>query len=140
MFEHVENPLRALVSIGRVLRPGAVAVLALPEKRYTFDKRRTVTPFEHLMRDYREGPESSRMAHYVDWVTNVERVEPAKIAERARTIQAMGMRIHFHVWDRAAMAAMFSNATAFPEIPLSVCHCRPCRGETIWVLRATGHL
>jgi predicted SAM-dependent methyltransferase len=64
VLEHVEDPLRALRSVARVLRPSGVAYLALPDKRFTFDKDRVITSLDHLIRDHEEGPDTSLAEHY----------------------------------------------------------------------------
>ena len=71
-LEHCENPIKAVTNFLRVLREGGILFLAIPDKRYTFDRKREVTSFHHLFRDYEEGPQSSRNEHFKDWVTNVE--------------------------------------------------------------------
>ncbi len=48
VLEHLEDPLRALASIARVLRAGGIAFIALPDKRFTFDRDREITPLSHL--------------------------------------------------------------------------------------------
>jgi ubiquinone/menaquinone biosynthesis C-methylase UbiE len=56
VLEHVENPLRALNAVSRVLRRGGVAFITLPDKRFTFDKRRTITPLGHIVKDFNDRP------------------------------------------------------------------------------------
>jgi hypothetical protein len=51
----LRRPTVALGNMIRVLRPGGVLYLAVPDKRYTFDADRPVTPTDHLLRDHREG-------------------------------------------------------------------------------------
>jgi SAM-dependent methyltransferase len=135
VLEHVENPLRALASVARVLRPGGIAFIALPDKRVTFDKARAVTPFAHVLRDYREGPENSRSAHYEDWARLVEGIAPEQLGGRVQRMLDTRENIHFHVWDKAAMAELFACATTLPEIPLAVRLCRATGCDVVWILR-----
>ena len=103
-LEHCEDPLRTLQQHFRVLKDGAVLFLSLPDKRYTFDSLRTVTPFEHLERDYREGPAWSRDRHFLEWAEFVERLtDPAAIRARADELQRQKYSIHYHVWTMEDM-------------------------------------
>jgi SAM-dependent methyltransferase len=56
VLEQVEDPLAALANVLRILRLGAVAMLTLPDPRYSFDSARERTTAEHLLRDHLEGP------------------------------------------------------------------------------------
>lgn len=133
VLEHVENPFRALAAMNRVLRSNGVAFIALPDKRFTFDKERPITPVWHVVRDFREGPEWSRHEHYVDYVVHVDRARdvPAQVDDYERRAQ----NIHFHVWDFAAMRAMFDYASALPEIGLIIVHSQQNRSEAVFILR-----
>jgi SAM-dependent methyltransferase len=114
-LEHCENPLGALESMIRVLRPGGVLYLAVPDKRYTFDVDRPVTPTEHVLRDYREGPESSRRGHYEEWARLVDKAEQPEA--HASTLLDRGYSIHFHAWTQAELIDLVR--TAAEELGLS---------------------
>jgi SAM-dependent methyltransferase len=132
VLEHVENPLRALQSISRVLQPGGVAFIALPNKQYTFDKRRAVTPLAHIIRDFEDGPEWSAGIHYLDWAENVEGLRGKEAADRASVLLSTHDNIHFHVWDFVAMKEMFSYVQGITE--LTVQDSRENRSECIWIV------
>ena len=55
-LEHCQDPIGTLKAIFRVIKPGGMLYLALPDKRYTFDRERPVTPLDHLWTDHRTGP------------------------------------------------------------------------------------
>jgi len=102
VLEHLEDPLRALASIARVLRGGGVAFIALPDKRFTFDRDRQITPLNHLIRDYEEGPDWSLAGHYDEWCRCVDGLQGDAHAQKVALMLAERSNIHFHVWDRAA--------------------------------------
>ena len=99
MLEHVEDPIAALDHFLRVLRPGGILFLTLPDARYTFDGRRTRTTLEHLLRDHQEGPQVSRREHYEDIARIIDCVPEEQVAARADEIAADRARHHYHVWE-----------------------------------------
>jgi SAM-dependent methyltransferase len=63
VLEHTANPLRALGEWTRVLKSDGLFVLVVPHKDGTFDHRRPVTPFEHLIRDLEAQTTEGDMTH-----------------------------------------------------------------------------
>jgi SAM-dependent methyltransferase len=55
VLEHLADPLGFLVDIHRVLRPGGVAIVLLPDRRRTFDSFRPPTLLSHLVEDHACG-------------------------------------------------------------------------------------
>lgn len=103
-LEHCQDPVGTLGHFFRVLRPGGVLYLALPDKRYTFDRDRPVTPLAHLLADHAEGPEGGRRAHYEEFA---RLAHGCRTDEEARVVAEDMMRrdfsIHFHVWTQKEM-------------------------------------
>src|SRR6266478_1279476 len=64
VIEHLRDPVGAIVSAIRVLKPGGVHVLAVPEMQATFDRNRPETTLEHVMADFRDGGEGTCRAAY----------------------------------------------------------------------------
>ena len=99
VLEHIEDPIAALENLARVLRPGGVLFITLPDARHSFDARRERTTVEHLLRDHDEGPAVSRQGHYEEWAHVIEGATGARVAERAAEFAAEDARHHFHVWE-----------------------------------------
>ena len=135
VMEHVEDPLRALKSVSRVLRPGGIAFLALPDKRFTFDSIREITTLDHVIRDHEEGPDGSVQDHYEEWVRCIDLFEGAEKAGKIAAMTRIRANIHFHVWDYAAMMELFAYIAKTPGFGLDVESSRLNGGEVIWVLR-----
>jgi SAM-dependent methyltransferase len=131
VLEHVENPIKALHSVARVLRQGGIAFIALPNKQYTFDKSRPVTDLSHIVRDFEEGPEWSRRNHLREWVEKVERLPHEQVDRRVAELDKRLYATHIHVWDPAAMGQMFGYM-ARNLMPIYV---HQGRGEVLWILR-----
>ena len=99
-LEHCEDPLGALLNFLRVLRDGGVLFLTVPDKRYTFDRDRPVTPLPHLIADHECGPDGSRHAHLAEWARLVLKEPDGSVADRVAELEATGFSIHYHVWTQ----------------------------------------
>jgi SAM-dependent methyltransferase len=106
MIEHCQSPIESIENWLRVLKPGGVLFMAVPDKRYTFDVHRAITPLGHVVRDYREGPHWSRSMHFREVVSgdansdDTSRSED-EIAAAAQRLSDDDYSIHFHVWTQA---------------------------------------
>jgi predicted SAM-dependent methyltransferase len=115
-LEHCEDPIRTIGTHLGKLRPGGVLFYAVPDKRYTFDSRRPLTPLEHMVADHEQGPERSRTEHYEEWTRLVVDGEaPAGTegaafeewaARRSRELEEDAYSIHMHVWTQAEFLKM----------------------------------
>lgn len=118
LLEHTEDPIGTIGIHLSKLRPGGILFYAVPDKRYTFDHRRELTPLEHMIRDHEEGPAGSRREHFDEWTllvggTEADRASEeaytafaARAAEEARRLEAEDFSIHMHVWDQASFLAL----------------------------------
>jgi SAM-dependent methyltransferase len=103
-IEHCQNPLKAMSNMLRVLREGGLLYLAVPDKRFTFDVDRPVTPLEHVLRDFEEGGDWSRRQHFEEWARLVNKMEDvAEVEKRADELMGIDYSIHFHVWTQLEM-------------------------------------
>lgn len=135
-FEHTENPLGTLRRFTEVLRHGGVIFMAIPDKRWTFDKPRSITPLAHVIRDYREGPDTSRWDHYDEWLRIIDGYEGEQLEERRAAFIRDRVNIHFHVWTTREMNEMFLAARDELGIPVEIklCYADPPNLEVVWVL------
>lgn len=99
VLEHLEDPVGALRSMVRVLRPGGALFLVLPDARFSFDAARERTTVEHVLADHEHGPERSRRQHHEEWARFIEGVGEEGVAARADEFAAQDARHHFHVWE-----------------------------------------
>jgi len=98
--------------------------LTIPDKRYSADCHRPVTTFEHLLKDYQQGADYSRIQHYEEWLRLVVKIKDE--AEIKKTIAGMldskediyynvWTNIHYHVWTRKAFQKLLVGLTSlFP--------------------------
>lgn len=113
-YEHCANPIQTLENLLRVVKPGGGLLFGIPDKRFTFDIKRKVTPFTHILEDYKKGPQKSKLKHFEEWVTLVDGIVGKKLinSEIKRLID-MDYSIHYHVWDYEAILDHFVRAKKY---------------------------
>ncbi|RBP45300.1 methyltransferase family protein [Roseimicrobium gellanilyticum] len=114
MLEHCVNPLKTLEHFLRVLRTGGRLFIALPDKRFTFDVKRPITPFEHVLRDYRINREVEEREMYEEYRDFVDASFDVDKALRTRA------DIHHHVWTQAEVLEFFTEARRRLGWPLEI--------------------
>ncbi|MEG5171765.1 methyltransferase domain-containing protein [Microcoleus sp. B3-D7] len=137
MIEHCQNPIGALENFLRVIKPGGLVYMGVPDKRYTFDIDRPLTSLDHLIRDYKEGPEWSKLGHYEEYVRLVDKTPEEQVAARMQILLDIDYSIHFHVWTSETFPEMLAygqrNLSSSFEIELF----QENSGEMIMILRKT---
>jgi predicted SAM-dependent methyltransferase len=108
MLEHTHNPIGTVENFLRVVKPGGMLYMAIPDKRYTFDRDREVTSFAHIRDDYlRKEPWTDRL-HYEDWARHVQDFPDQEAIDRyVEKAVAEQENIHFHVWTLTDIVEMF---------------------------------
>jgi hypothetical protein len=118
----------------RVLRPGGILFLTLPDKRATFDRDRPVTSLAHLRSDHERGPHGSQLDHYDEWVRIVEKVTGEEaIQKRIENLLSQDYSIHFHVWTFREMLELFMSLAG--EIGFEIMSANNRGKEAAFVLR-----
>lgn len=101
VIEHVANPIRLIEEIFRIVKPSGHVVIACPDMLYTFDKTRELTPFNHLLDEYRSGVSDVADDHYLDFLKGVHPeimvLPPEQLAIHLKAVR--DRREHAHVWD-----------------------------------------
>ncbi len=139
MIEHCEDPIGTMRHMLRVLKVGGIFFMTLPDKRFTFDKNREVHSFDHVKRDFLEGPQISRKQHYIEWLRDVEGIKDEnEIESRANKLAAERANIHFHAWDEAAMMEMLARMQSELGFKVDVEIMSRTGLEVIFVMRKTG--
>jgi predicted SAM-dependent methyltransferase len=122
-FEHCEDPVGTLRNLLRVVRPGGVVYLSVPDMRHTFDRERTPTSVEHVLRDHEQGPAVSRHEHYVEVVRDAMKVAgEAAIATAVADLETTDFRIHFHCWSQTGFLQLLTTLqtrSGYPRFELA---------------------
>ncbi len=66
VLEHLTNPIKAILEWLRILKPGGIIWLKIPDKRKTFDSTRERTKLEHLIADFENDVAVDDPTHIVD--------------------------------------------------------------------------
>lgn len=102
VLEHLPDPIGALRTWVRVVRPGGIVLLALPDRRQGLDERRRPTSVEHLLADHADGGAGSRADHYHEWAELVDLplgyVAAEDVDAHAQHLERSRYAIHFHCW------------------------------------------
>ncbi|HXR28587.1 MAG TPA: methyltransferase domain-containing protein [Solirubrobacteraceae bacterium] len=136
-IEHTEDPLGTLASHLRVLRPGGILYLAVPDRRRTFDSARQATPLAHLLADHSEGPARSRRAHQEEWARLVDKVPETEVPARVAALEEADYSIHYHVWAPWEFREMLDHAREVGQLPFTIEAVQPNEHEFIVILRRT---
>lgn len=143
VIEHTEDPIGALDSWFRVLRPGGVVYLGVPDKRYTFDRIRVNSPWLHFVADHEYGPEGTRRQHYEEWVRYVgQHTEPDVVDATVASLMEQNYSIHFHVWDADSFTDFLVRyrESYNPRFVMKEYEICPEHSEIIFVLEKTQAL
>jgi SAM-dependent methyltransferase len=100
VLEHVAEPIGLVADAYRVLRPGGIALILLPDRHRTFDRDRAPTPLDHLVAEFQAGVTEVDAQHVEEFVQQTGGSLGATEAERAASIaRHLKRSIHVHCWD-----------------------------------------
>ncbi|MEM1293767.1 MAG: methyltransferase domain-containing protein [Verrucomicrobiota bacterium] len=129
MLEHCMNPIGTVKNFLRVTKPGGLLFITLPDKRYSFDYKRPITPWEHILNDYETDIEVEPIETYEDWN---QYVNPNAKPESKFKNQS---NIHFHAWTMNEIVEMFSRMQSDLGFPIHLESALQAGNEVICLLR-----
>jgi len=142
LLEHARDPLAALEELLRVVRPGGVLYVSVPDAGNPLDRGRAVTPFAHLLADHAPGADrrAEDAAHYREYTDSAHPTldEPTRRALEARFL-AQAYSVHFHTFDAETFGQLCAEVARTSGARLVELARNPCDGfdEHIAVLRRT---
>jgi len=121
VIEHLRDPIGSIVNAIRVLKPGGIHLLVVPDMRYTFDRFRPETTLDHVLADYGDGGASTCRISYEEHLRYVhpfltgENYPEAEIQRQAseNVKRWPEFDIHFHAWTRTGFETLLSAAKQF---------------------------
>jgi len=101
LLEHLADPLTQLGDIHRVLKPGGVVLVFLPDRRHTFDRKRSATPLAHLIAEHRDRVTVVSDEHIEDYLRKTDVWDPSWTPEQQREQFELNRQrsIHVHCWS-----------------------------------------
>lgn len=113
-LEHSANPLKCLDEWKRVLKPGGTLLLVLPDARQTFDHRRPLATFEHLLDDYSKNTGEDDLTHLDEILSLHDVSRDAGVGSmeefRERALKNPENRgLHQHVFDSPLIERMLRH-------------------------------
>ena len=113
VLEHVTDPIGALTEWHRIVREGGLLLIALPDKRYMFDRPRKRTTLEHLIADHasQAATRDRNRVHFEEWATHIENLPPRSPEWQAWVTHAYecGGMVHNHVWVAADILRLLKH-------------------------------
>jgi len=140
-LEHTQDPIGTIRRLLEVLRPGGILFLAVPDKRFTFDKGRPETEFAHVLRDSLEGPQWSYDGHLREFVSLVMGSSGEQLEAVVNGFRATNYSIHFHVWSQRSLRDFLDRLIADIRLPMKIeafVDNTRGRGENICIVRKTA--
>jgi len=134
-IEHCEDPIGAIKSWCRVLRPKGVLFVVVPDRAAYFDRDRPLTSIEHLVQDHELGSHVSRKAHYLEFAELVNKQNGREAYAQAADLDSSSYSIHFHVWTAESFLEMTGFAIRKYGLPLRLSLALHHHGELIAVFR-----
>ncbi|MBF0457222.1 MAG: methyltransferase domain-containing protein [Nitrospirae bacterium] len=100
VLEHIANPIRVFIHVWASIKRGGMMVISVPDKDYTFDRDRQLTPFEHLLADYYFDTNETSDYDYVEFL---QHVHPETFQSKEAFLSAVKnvkkRNEHVHVWN-----------------------------------------
>jgi SAM-dependent methyltransferase len=133
-LEHCTDPIRTIANLMRVLKPGGVLYMAVPDKRFTFDRDRPDTDFARLARTYERGERSDRNELYQEWCRSVMHLSGDAVHRTAADLESRDYSIHYNVWTIETLLDFLVRSKSSFELPFTIASAIASENEVILIL------
>jgi SAM-dependent methyltransferase len=119
LLEHLAQPFKMLDEIWRVLKPNGVAVIFLPDRRRTFDRKRTCQSFEHFFDEYQRTSHEVDVDDLRDYLLKVENYSLVELNNDFVKFH-LARSIHVHAWTDKEFIRIFSQMQRFSNFNFEI--------------------
>ncbi|TMB55814.1 MAG: methyltransferase domain-containing protein [Deltaproteobacteria bacterium] len=115
LLEHARDPIAALEEMLRVVRPGGLVYVSVPDVGNPLDRRRPVTPFEHVLahHDGTLDRAADDLLHFEEYTASAHtELDDAARADLVARFVEQDYSIHFHTFDEAAFHRLIAHVGA----------------------------
>jgi SAM-dependent methyltransferase len=123
VLEHLAGPVAAIFEIDRVLRPGGLAAIVMPDRQRTFDRVREPTPLAHLLDEHDRGitvVDDDHIRDFCEAIWEQEPIHPEPVrswhdpAALDRRLFDLHRRrsIHVHCWSADEFVVLLAGLVA----------------------------
>ena len=136
-MEHCLDPIGTIINMYKKLKKDGVLFFAIPDKRYTFDKKRPLTTYEHLLKEHTDTKKTFLREHTEEYVKLGESYK-GDVAKRAQELIESGYRVHYHVWTTPQMIELFSRSAQDFKLNLEIVASMKNQHEVIFLIQKTA--
>jgi GT2 family glycosyltransferase/glycosyltransferase involved in cell wall biosynthesis/SAM-dependent methyltransferase len=109
VLEHMRNPVGALLAWLRILKPGGVLYLSVPDIVNPLDTGRKLTGLDHIQRDYDMVQEREDYEHFLEYFKFCHKLaSPDEIEKIAHENFERNYSIHYHTFNSQSLEQLFS--------------------------------
>jgi predicted SAM-dependent methyltransferase len=137
-IEHCLDPIGTILNMYKKLRKEGVLYFGIPDKRYTFDKPRPITNYQHLLDEHNDKSKNKfRLEHTIEYakVKLGKKATKQAVDKRVQELLDSDYRIHYHVWTQHEMTEMFIRIAQDYKLDLEIEALLKNYHEVIYVLR-----
>lgn len=144
-LEHCLDPIGTVLTMYSKLRSGGVLYMAIPDMRYTFDRERALTTYEHSLEEHKDKTHKKfRKEHTYDYVRlavpldahySTAEIRKHDIDTQVQEILDSDYRIHYHVWTQKEMTELFMRLAQDFRVSLEIEAVLKNNHEFVYILR-----
>jgi|688.fasta_scaffold509484_1 predicted SAM-dependent methyltransferase len=98
LLEHIAQPFLLISDAYRILKPGGILLLAIPDLRNTFDFQRKSLGVNHFIKDIEDKITINEFSHFSDYASNVLKINPTMMSpEKIQKIIIESYHVHAFV-------------------------------------------